>query len=354
MLNKNIEKLPEFANHEMVSFFCDGKTGLRGFIAIHNTNLGPATGGTRYFHYASEEDALRDALRLSRAMTYKCALAGVPYGGGKAVLMNDKKNLKTKTYLEKYAEKINLLRGNFYTGEDVGISESDAGILAKHSKFIVGAKGAGRSGDPSPWAALGVFYALYAALKEAFGSEEIKGRIFAIKGLGKVGLELLRLIYKEGGEIIAADINQEAVAAARKKFPKIRIVKPEEIHKIKADIYSPCAMGNEFNAKKISELKCAIVCGGANNQLSLEQDGEALYKKNILYIPDYIANAGGLINVKDELNKNGYSKERVLNKVKNIKNITAKVIELSKKRKKPTNYIADELAENIIYGKKVK
>lgn len=350
MLNKNIENLPEFQNHEMVSFFYDEKTGLRGFIAIHNTNLGPATGGTRYFEYKTEEDGLRDALRLSRAMTYKCALANVPYGGGKAVIIKDNKKPKNKIFLETYAKKINLFHGNFYTGEDVGISEKDAEILAQKSKFIVGSPE--KAGDPSPWASLGVFYALKVALKEVFGSEEIKGKTFAIKGLGKVGLELLRLIYKEGGEIVAADINPKAVAAALKKFPKIKIVSSENIHKEKVDVYSPCAMGNEFNAKKISELKCAIVCGGANNQLSSEQDGEVLYKKNILYIPDYLANGGGVINVVAELDKDGYSRGRVLEKVKNIQNTASKVIELSKKRKKPTNYIADELAESIIYDKK--
>ncbi len=345
MKDINIENLPEFDNHEMVSFFYDEKTGLKGFISIHNTNLGNATGGTRYFKYNSDEEALRDGLRLSRAMTYKCALANVPYGGGKAVLIRDDKKPKTKEFLFAYAKKINLLGGNFNTGEDVGISEKDAEILAQKSKFIIG--GPNGAGDPSPFASLGVFYATRAALKSVFGNEEIKGKSFSIKGLGKVGFELCRLLYEEGAIITVADIDEKAVKAAQNKFPKIKIVKPEQAHKERVDVYSPCAMGNEFNAKKISELKCKIICGGANNQLSSQKDGEILYKKNILYIPDYLANGGGVINVVDELEKGGYSRERVIGRVKNIQNTAAKVTELSQKLKKPANYVADELAEKI-------
>lgn len=342
--------MPEFNNHEMVSFFYDKKTGLKGFISIHNMNLGEATGGTRYFEYETEEDALRDVLRLSMAMTYKCALAGVPHGGGKAVIIKNKHKPKNEAYLKTYAEKVNLLHGNFTTGEDAGINGKDIEILAKYSKFINCRDSIG--GDPSPWAALGVFYSVKPALKAVFGNEEIKGRTFAIKGLGKVGMELLRLLYEEGAEIKAADINKIAVKDALKKFPKIKIVKPEEIHKTQADVYSPCAMGKEFNNKTIRELKCRVICGAANNQLVSPMDGECLHKKNILYIPDYLANAGGLINVVEELNKEGYSRERVIEKIKNIKNTAEKVIEISKKKKRPISETADALAEKIFMQKK--
>ena len=345
-----IENMSDYDNHEMVSFFYDDKTGLKGFISIHNTNLGSATGGTRYAEYPNERAALSDALRLSKAMTYKCALAGLLYGGGKAVIMKDAKHPKTKEFLYTYAEKVNLLNGNFSTGEDVGISEKDAGILAQKSKFIIGSPE--KAGDPSPWASLGVFYAIRAALKNVFGNEEIKGKTFAVKGLGKVGLELCRLLYEQGAEIVAADISEQAIKTAKKKFPKIKIVSSQNIHKEKVDVYSPCAMGNEFNAKKIGELKCRIVCGGANNQLVSVKDGEGLYKRNILYIPDYLANGGGVINVVAELDKGGYNRGRVLEKVKNIQNTAAKIIEMSQKLKKPTNYVADELAKSIIYNKK--
>lgn len=349
MKNINIENMPEFNNHEMVLFFYDKKTGLKGFICVHNTNLGSATGGTRYFEYETEEDALRDGLRLSMAMTYKCALAGVSHGGGKAVVIKNGHKPKNEAYLKMYAEKVNMLNGNFTTGEDIGINGKDIEILARYSKFINCRESIG--GDSSPFAALGIFYSIKPALKAVFGSEEIKGRTFAIKGLGKVGMELLRLLYEEGAEIIAADINKTATKEVLKKFPKIKIVKPEEIHKTQTDVYSPCALGKEFNNKTIRELKCKIICGAANNQLVSQTDGESLHKKNILYIPDYLANAGGLINVADELNKDGYSRERVLEKVKNIQITAENIIEISKKKKKPTSQIADELAEKIFTRK---
>lgn len=335
--------MPEFNNHEMVLFFYDKKTGLKGFICIHNTNLGSATGGTRYFEYETEEDALRDGLRLSMAMTYKCALAGVPHGGGKAVVIKNGHKPKNEAYLKMYAEKINMFYGNFTTGEDVGINEKDIETLARYSNYILGRPGVG--GNLAPFAALGVFYSIKPALKAVFGSEEIKGRTFAVKGLGKVGMELLRLLYEDGAEIIAADINKTAVKDALKRFPKIKIVKPQEIHKANADVYSPCALGKEFNNKTIRELKCKIICGAANNQLVSSADGESLHKKNILYVPDYLANAGGLINVADELNQGGYSRKRVLEKIKNIQNTAENVIEISKKKKRPTSEIADALAE---------
>lgn len=341
--------MSEFNNHEMVSFFYDKKTGLKGFICIHNTNLGSATGGTRYFEYETEEDALRDGLSLSMSMTYKCALAGVPHGGGKAVIIKNGHKPKNEAYLKMYAEKVNMLHGNFTTGEDLGIDGRDIEILAKYSEFINCRESIG--GNPSPFAALGIFYSVKPALKAVFGSEEIKGKTFAIKGLGKVGIELLRLLYEEGAEIIAADINKTAVKDALKRFPKIKIVKYQEIHKTSADIYSPCALGKEFNNKTIRELKCKIICGAANNQLISKIDGESLHKKNILYIPDYLANAGGLINVAEELNKDGYNRERVLEKVKNIQNTVENIIEISKKKKKPTSQIADELAEKIFTRK---
>ena len=341
---KPITELPEFDSHELISFISDKKTGLNGFIVIHNTNLGPAAGGTRYWPYPSEETALRDGLCLARAMTYKCALAGLPYGGGKAVLLANTRKQKTKEYLAAYAARINLLNGKYYTGEDVGINQKDVDILAKYSKFIVGRKNLG--GELAPWAALGVFSAMKAALYEIFGNKKISERTFAIKGLGKVGFELANLIYKEGGRLIGADINQNAVKTAKKTFPKIKIVRAQEIHKEKIDVYAPCAMGGEFNPKTARELRAAIVCGGANNQLSSNNIGEILHKKGILYIPDYLANAGGLINVVGELRQDGYNKKWVEKKTRDIEKTAKRVIELSKKQRKPTYKIADQLAKN--------
>lgn len=345
MNSLEIERLPEFDNHELVSYFYDKKTGLRGFVAIHNTNLGPAAGGTRYWPYPSEEDALRDVLNLSKAMTYKCALAGVPYGGGKAVIIANPQKPKTRNFLAAYTRVVNLLKGNFITGEDAGIDERDIDILTKHSKFIVGRKSKG--GDLSPWAALGVFSAIQAALSFVFGENHIERKTFTIKGLGKVGGELIGLIYASGGRVIGADINSEKVALARKRFPGIKIVKPEAIHKQKCDVFVPCALGCEINSLTIKEFNCPIVCGAANNQLCEPEDGLLIHRRGILYVPDYLANAGGLINVVGELRKGGYNRKWVEAKCLGIRKTTFEILKLSKKKNLPTSVIADRHAEKI-------
>lgn len=347
-----IEKLPEFDGHELISCFHDKATGLAGFIGIHNTRLGPATGGTRYWHYHTEQEAMRDVLKLSRAMTYKCALAGVPYGGGKGVIMKNPRRLKGPALLRAYARVINLFNGSFYTGEDVGMTEHDVEFLARHSQFINGLPG--RAGDPAPWAALSVFHAMEAGLKEVSGSPSMAGKTFAIKGLGKVGSELARLIFEQGGEVIGADILTAATKKALRRFPKIKIVRPTEIHKLKVNVFSPCALGNDFNSRTIPQLKCDIVCGGANNQLASDRDGVRLHTRGILYIPDYVANAGGLINVTEEWNKKGYRSDAVRRKVKEVGKTVKRVIDLSRKERLPTSIIADRLAENIFLGVKTQ
>lgn len=345
MQNFSIEQLPEFDNHDLISFFFDKATGLKGFIAIYNTNLGPAVGATRFWQYRSEEEALRDALRLSKAMTYKCALAGIPYGGGKAVIIGNPDKKKTRKLLRAYAKKVSLLGGNFYTGEDVGMNIKDVEVMAKETKFVIGKSP--ESNDPPFWTALGAFYAMQAGLKEMFGKQSFRDRTFAIKGLGKVGKALCRLIYERGGHIVAADINAKVVESIKKEFPKIEIVSPREIHKQDVDVYSPCALSGDLNVGTISQLQCKLICGCANSQLASVEDGRRIYKKGILYIPDYMANAGGVINVVDELHPEGYSRTRVEKGVKNIKKTTERVIKLSKRYKKPTNVVADELAERI-------
>ncbi len=346
----DIAHLTEFDNHELVSLMVDEITGLYGFIAIHNINLGPAVGGTRYWNYSSEHEALKDVLRLSRAMTYKCALAGVPYGGGKAVIIGNQKTVKDDKFLKAYGGKINLLRGGFFTGEDVGINQTDVDKIANYSPYIIGHKRL--AGDPSPWAALGVFNALLASVKEVFGSNDLRNRTIAIKGLGKVGFHLAQLIAEQGGVITAADINPEAARAAAKKIKGLKIVDPKEIYRQKVDVYSPNALGAEISEHTMNGLRCHIICGGANNQLQSDAYGGVLQRLGILYIPDYIANAGGLINVIDELDKKGYSKERVKRKVLEIRKTVSRIIELSKEKKKPTNQIADELGRQIFHATK--
>lgn len=344
-----IEKLPEFDNHELVSFFYDKPTGLKGFIAIHNTNLGPAAGGTRYWPYPSDEEALRDVLNLSRAMTYKCALARVPYGGAKAVIIADPKKPKTRNFLAAYSRVVNLFKGNFITGEDVGIEERDIEVLTRHSKFIVGRKTKG--GDLSPWAALGVFSAMQAALSLIFGENHMERKTFAIKGLGKVGGELARLIYESGGRVIGSDIDPEKVALAKKRFPRIKIVKPEEIHKQTCDVFAPCALGCEINSLTIKEFNCPIVCGAANNQLCEPEDGLLIHRRGILYVPDYLANAGGLINVVGELRRGGYDRKWVEAKCLGVRKTTLEILKISKKKNVPSSLVADQIAEKIFKGK---
>ncbi len=346
-LNKN----KEYMGHEAVMAINDS-SGLRGFIVIHNTNLGPAVGGTRFRYYKNEKEALKDALRLSRAMTYKCAMAGVPFGGGKTVIMSPKgmtQSQKNK-YLIAYARRLKLLDGHFFTGEDVGLDGKDISLLEKHSDSIVGRPKIG--GLPAQWAALSVSLSMEAALKSVFGTESFKGRTVAIKGLGNVGLELCRIVIEKGGEVVAADIRQERTKLAHKRFPKIRIVGHTNIHKQQVDVYAPCALGDELNVKTITELQCLVVCGAANNQLGEDQDGLRLFKRNILYVPDYVANAGGLINVVDELHSGGYSHKHVARHVQQIKKTVQEIIKQSRKQNKPTNEIADSIAEKRFYKSK--
>lgn len=342
----SISSLPEFDNHELVSYLYDENSGLRGFIAIHSTKLGPATGGTRYWRYKAESEALRDALRLSKAMSYKCALAGVPFGGGKGAIIADPSQPKKKALLAAYAKKVNLLDGNFITGEDVGLDAKDVEILSQISPYIIGSPK--KAGDPSPWAAKSVFYAIKSGLEFSFGNPTIKGRKFAIKGLGKVGFELAKLLTKEGGQIVAADINEKARQKAKKLLPNIQFVSPDQIHRQAVDVFAPCALGNELDKQNISQLNCKIVCGSANNQLASSEAGTWLYQRDILYIPDYVANAGGLINVTDELNPGGYSPSRVEKKIQKLNAIIKKILSLSLKKDQPTSQIADKLAEKIL------
>ncbi len=349
----DIANLPEFDNHEAVVYAVDEKVGLRSFIAIHNTNLGPATGGTRYWNYISEEEALRDALRLSQAMTYKCALSRVPYGGGKGVIIGNSHNPRKRHLFAAYAQRVNILNGSFYTGEDVGLTADNLRVLEKESKFVIGRERI--AGNPSPWAARGVYYAILAALQAVFGDSEISGRMFSIKGVGKVGSVLCGLLYERGGKVHVADIAPEKVKSIKRKYPRVEVVKSSEIHKQKVDVYAPCALGGEFNKKTIPQLRSQIICGGANNQLASQEDGERLHSWDILYVPDYLANAGGLINVVAELDKRGYSRRRVEKKVRGIRTTAKKIIELSVKQRKPTSYVADRLAEEyFLNGKKKK
>ncbi len=329
-----------FLDHERVVSFGDERVGLRGFVAIHNTNLGPATGGTRFKIYDRDEDALYDALNLSRAMTYKCAMSGVPFGGGKAVIINNGR--KDREFFESYARIINSFNGSFTTGKDVGIGDEEIGHMSKISKFINGHSG---DEDPSLYAALGVFIGIKSALKSLYGSASLENRKVAIKGLGQVGFELARLIKRAGGRLVLADIDEGRVRLAKNKFSGAKFVAPAEIHKTKCDVYAPCALGGEFTNQTISEIQCRVICGAANNQLASSEVDEKIVGRRIIYVPDYIANAGGLIAVVDGLRFKKFRDERVRKNLLVIRDNVTKIIELSKKDKRPPQEIANDMAE---------
>lgn len=339
----DITNFKNFDNHEFVILINDKKSGLKAVLAIHNTVLGPATGGTRYRHYASTEAAIEDALRLSRTMTYKCAMAKVPFGGGKGVIIAGDKNKKS-AMLKAYSQRLNFFGGNFTTGEDIGIEKKDLKILQKFSPYVNGKK----AGELGPWAALGIFSAMTAACKIIYHQDNLKDKTVAIKGLGKVGSNLCALALRSGARIIAADIDPISIKRAKKTFPQIEIVAPELIHKIQTDIFSPCAINGDLNITTIPELKCKIVCGGANNQLASPECGEMLQKKGIIYVPDFIANAGGLINVVGELNFKTYNAKWVEEKTRSIYKTTQTIINLSQKQHLPEETVAINLANKIL------
>lgn len=337
---------PEYDGHESVIFIRDAETGLRGFIAIHNTNRGPAVGGTRFWNYSSDEEALRDALRLSRAMSYKCALADVPYGGGKAVLIAPKGTQKDEKYLAAYAKRLATFGCGFYTGEDVGLDEDDIRILSKHSTCIIGRPDVGEL--PAKWAAISVFVSMKAALESVFGSDSFSGKRIAIKGLGNVGFDLAKLVVQAGATVIATDISQTRIALAQKEIPTIQIVQPEHIMQVSCDVFAPCALGGDLSSNNIALLQSKIVCGAANNQLISDHSADQLHERGILYIPDYVANAGGLINVVDELNASGYDKKRVEEKVTSVRATVAELIETSRTEDVSTERVAGEIARSRI------
>ncbi len=341
---KNITDFKEFDGHEAVLFAHDRPSGLRAFIVIHNTNIGPATGGTRYAAYVSEEDALREALRLSRAMTYKCALAGVRHGGGKGVIIANPKADRRKIFAA-YAQAVNRLGGWFTTGEDVGVGEHDIAAMRKYSRFVNGRRG--QAGDLGPWAARGVFKAMLSAAAVVFGSADLLGKTVAVKGLGKVGLNLCKLLSAAGANIVAADVSREAVIVARRSIPGIQIVPTARIHRERLDIYGPCAMGGEFTTKTAKEVRASIICGGANNQLATPEVDAAFRRRGVVYVPDYVANAGGLIAVAGELDARGWSRKRVARKIENIGTTVHKILLVSERTRRPTGAVADAMARAV-------
>lgn len=338
--------------HEQVVFCRDDSTGLRSIIAIHNTNLGPALGGCRIWNYASEGEALNDALRLSHGMTYKAAVAGLNLGGGKAVIIADPKNIKNRKELfQSFARFVHSLGGRYITAEDVGTNVKDMDLVRESTPHVVGISPTlGGSGDPSILTAIGVQYGMKACVKKVFGTDSLSGKKILFQGLGHVGYPLLKALVAEGAHVIVTDIDQERTSHICKEC-NVESIGPNDIYDVSADIFCPCALGAIINDNTIERLKVKIIAGSANNQLAdYSKHGQALHKKGIVYAPDYVINGGGLINVSHEIK--GYNEKNAIAECKNIYNTIAEVLAISEKECLPTMDAANKIAENRIYAKK--
>jgi len=290
--------LPDFDAHEGLHFFSDPASGLRAVIAIHSTHLGPAAGGTRFWHYADANDAVTDALRLSRGMSFKNAMAGLPVGGGKGVILADQARTKTPEMLAAFGRAIESLGGRYVTAEDVGMGEADLVAIGQETRHVSGLPvGEGDAGgDPGPSTAMGVFLGVKAAIRRALGKDSAAGVHVAIQGVGSVGGGLARLLAAEGATLTLADVDQARAESLAKELGAM-VVDASRILSVEADVISPCALGAVLTAQSIAALNAPVVAGGANNQLATPEDGDRLHARGILYAPDYVINAGGIINV---------------------------------------------------------
>lgn len=339
------ESMVREEGHEQVIFCRNEAAGLKAIIAIHDTTLGPALGGCRMWDYASEEEALTDVLRLSRGMTYKAAAAGLNLGGGKAVILGKREN-KSEAMFRVFGRFVESLNGRYITAEDVGTTVHDMENIFMETKYVTGVAPAhGGSGDPSPVTAFGVYKGMQASAKAAFGSESFEGKRVALQGLGNVGKNLLRHLHEDGAKVTITDIDQERCEDLAKEYG-CEVVAPDEIYSVECDIFSPNALGAVINDATIKQLKCQVVCGGANNQLKEDRHGIELGEKGILYAPDYVVNAGGLINVYVEME--GYVRERALRMAEGIYLNTERVIKISREQGIPTYEAADRFAEERI------
>jgi len=333
-------------DYEQLVFCQDKQSGLKAIIAIHDTTLGPALGGTRMWTYESEEAAIEDALRLARGMTYKNAAAGLNLGGGKTVIIGDPRKDKNEEMFRAFGRYIQGLNGRYITAEDVGTTVEDMDIIHDETDFVTGISPAfGSSGNPSPVTAYGVYKGMKAAAKAAFGTDSLEGKTVAVQGVGNVAYNLCRHLHEEGAQLIVTDINKEAVERAVAEFGA-RAVDPDDIYSQECDIYAPCALGATINDDTIPQLKAKVIAGAANNQLKETRHGDQIHDMGIVYAPDYVINAGGVINVADELY--GYNSERALKKVEGIYGNIERVLEISKRDRIPTYLAADRLAEERI------
>jgi leucine dehydrogenase len=331
--------------HEEVVFFQDRSSGLKAIVAIHDTTLGPALGGTRMWNYSNEEEALIDVLRLSRGMTYKAAVSGLNLGGGKAVILGDPKTQKSEALFRSFGRFVESLNGRYITAEDVGISVDDIDHIFTETNYVTGvALHHGGSGNPAPYTALGVLRGIEASCQKVYGNRSVKNKVVALQGVGSVGFELAKLLDEAGAKIIFTDINDKGIERMKEAIPSAQYVKDHEIFSVQSDIYAPCALGASINDQTIELLKCKIVAGAANNQLKEDRHGQILKERGILYAPDYLINAGGLMNVSIEFE--GWSDSKSKRMIDTIFDQTLKVFKISDEQNIPVNKAADVLAEN--------
>src|SRR5690242_20261796 len=326
-------------SHEQVSFFYEPSTGYRGIIAIHDTTLGPALGGTRFWNYTSDQAALTDALRLSRGMTYKAAVAGLNLGGGKSVILGDNKTTKREALFRAHGRHVESLGGRYITAEDVGTSTADMEFIRAETEHVTGLLG--KSGDPSPVTAYGVYRGIKACAKVRYGTDDLSGKLVAVQGCGHVGYSLIKLLHEDGARLIVTDIDPQRVKSVVEDFAATA-VPTDAIYAQQANIFAPCALGAVINDDTLSQLKVDIVAGAANNQLAEDRHGQELESQGILYAPDYVINGGGLINVNAELH--GWSLERARNKAGEIYDSILRVFDIAREERIPSYLAADRLA----------
>jgi leucine dehydrogenase len=334
---------PDFDDHQRIVFCRDKKVGLRAIIAIHNTNLGAALGGCRMWNYENADDALTDVLRLSRGMTYKAAMAGLALGGGKAVIIGDPKKDKSEALLLSFARFIDQLNGRYITAEDVGTTVADMDLIRTVTLHVSGLSTG--AGNPSPSTARGVFIGIEAAIRHKLGKQGVEGVTVAVQGLGSVGYGLCRYLHQAGANLVVTDINKAAIDRAIKEFA-VTAVEPDEIYGVAADVFAPCALGATINDETIPKLRARVIAGAANNQLAEERHGDVLRELGILYTPDYVINAGGLIDVarfKVDMNI-----DEARAKLRSIDDTLTEIFQRADKENKATSEIADTIAEERI------
>ena len=333
--------------HEQVVFCQDIETGLKAIIAIHNTNLGPALGGTRMWSYDNECDALNDVLRLSRGMSLKAAISGLDLGGGKAVIIGDSKTQKTEALMRKFGQYVESLGGRYITAEDVGMSTKDMQYVRMETKHVTGIpESMGGSGDPSPFTAFGVYMGMKASAKYKWGSDSLQGKTVVVQGVGHVGENLVKHLYNEQANVIINDIDERRLEVLSEEYGA-SIVRGDSIFDLDMDIYAPCALGATINPGTLNRLNCEIIAGAANNQLADElRDGQICRDKGIVYAPDFLINAGGLINVYSEIN--GYNREKSLDKTKKIYDTTLEILLKAEQEDITTHKAALAIAERRI------